>query len=431
MVAYFKTYINKMNKQVLFLGACLSGVLLLSSCSATIQSEAALAASMQNTLSSGEVTIEHNNIDLGDIPIMEGTVDATFIFTNTGPEALALFKGETSCMCTNAVVTSDNGIVSPTLVMSGHGSIGGVSVDQVLQPGESATLTATFDPLAHGPDALGTIKRDVTIKTNSKATPTVSFSFLGNVVKALDNTMKSETISQTNTTEPFTFSESTHDFGLIKQSGGKVKHDFAFTYNGQTPITITGVPTSCACTSASVNVTTLQPGDQGILAVTFNPNLHEEPKGRFYKSVSLLTEPNLTSIPEVKIWTEIDLDLGESAYELKDSHDEDSEDKHAATYTSITPQKFIEMNQKKDFLLIDTHIPEQERIPGTDLFIPYTDIATHSKLPTDKNAKIVLYCRSGGMSRAAAYQLVEQGYTNVFDLSGGKNEYDKLLLPSK
>ena len=45
-------------------------------------------------------------------------------------------------------------------------------------------------------------------------------------------------------------------------------------------------------------------------------------------------------------------------------------------------------------------------------------------LPKDKDAKIVLYCRSGGMSRAAAYELAEEGYTNVYDLVGGKNAYD-------
>ncbi|HLD71550.1 MAG TPA: hypothetical protein VI873_02975, partial [Candidatus Peribacteraceae bacterium] len=54
--------------------------------------------------------------------------------------------------------------------------------------------------------------------------------------------------------------------------------------------------------------------------VTFNPNLHEEPEGRFYKSVTMLTEPSLFEQPEVKIWAEIDLDLGPEAFELKDEH---------------------------------------------------------------------------------------------------------------
>jgi len=43
--------------------------------------------------------------------------------------------------------------------------------------------------------------------------------------------------------------------------------------------------------------------------VKFNPNLHAEPEGRFFKTVSILTDRELEKIPEVKIWTEINLDL--------------------------------------------------------------------------------------------------------------------------
>ena len=39
--------------------------------------------------------------------------------------------------------------------------------------------------------------------------------------------------------------------------------------------------------------------------------------------------------------------------------------------------------------------------------------------PADKNAKIVVYCRSGGMSAISARELVRLGYTNVWNLDGG------------
>lgn len=224
----------------------------------------------------------------------------------------------------------------------------------------------------------------------------------------------------------FDFAENTYDFGVIKQSGGKVKHDFAFMYNGDVPVSITGVPTSCACTSATVSPTELNPGDDAVLTVTFNPNLHAEPEGKFFKTITLLTEPTIEEVPEVKIWAEIDLDLGPEAYELQSDHDdsEEEEDHGLGEYQSITPAVFEQMNADKDFVLIDVHIPEQAHIDGTDAFIPYTDIAHSAQLPKDKDAKIVLYCRSGGMSRAAAYTLAEEGYTNIYDLSGGKNAYD-------
>jgi len=237
------------------------------------------------------------------------------------------------------------------------------------------------------------------------------------------------TLPQNNEQPIFDFTESSYDFWIIKQSGGKVRHTFSFTYRGDTPIEITGVPTSCACTSAVVKPTTLQPGDKGDIVVTFNPNLHEEPEGKFFKTVSLLTSPSMDNLPEVKIRTEIDLDLGVDAYELKLDHDDDDEEvEEKINYNSITSQQFISMQKEKDFILIDTHIPEQDHIVSTDLFIPYDEIEDYEdQLPLDKNAKIIVYCRSGGMSRAAAYTLAEHGYTNVYDLVWGKIAYDEYL----
>jgi len=98
-----------------------------------------------------------------------------------------------------------------------------------------------------------------------------------------------------------------------------------FTYQGDTPITVTGTPTSCACTAASINKKLLSKNDSGVLTVTFNPNLHAEPEGRFFKTVTILTDPPLTEQPEVKIWIEINLDLGKDAYELKNDNHADDE----------------------------------------------------------------------------------------------------------
>lgn len=124
------------------------------------------------------------------------------------------------------------------------------------------------------------------------------------------------------------FTEAEYDFGTIKQSGGIVTHDFAFTYTGTKPLTITGTPGSCACTTAATDKKVYQPGEAGVLTVKFNPNLHAEPEGQFYKTVTILSEPAITPAPEIKIWTQIDLDLGPKAFELQsvvphtDEHDD-------------------------------------------------------------------------------------------------------------
>lgn len=86
-------------------------------------------------------------------------------------------------------------------------------------------------------------------------------------------------------------------------------------------------------------------------------------------------------------------------------------------YKKISPGELKIMMGNKDFSLINVHIPYAGEIPGTDLFIAYNEIG--EKLDLAKDSKIVLYCRSGSMSKTAAQSLVELGYTNIFDLEEG------------
>lgn len=82
------------------------------------------------------------------------------------------------------------------------------------------------------------------------------------------------------------------------------------------------------------------------------------------------------------------------------------------------------------FLLVNTHIPFEGNIPDTDLSIPYNEITDNlDKLPGDKNAEIILYCRSDSMSTAAAADLIREGYTNVKNLVGGFNAWKDAGLP--
>ena len=102
------------------------------------------------------------------------------------------------------------------------------------------------------------------------------------------------------------------------------------------------------------------------------------------------------------------------------------------SYTNVSVTQLKAMLDKKDFAFINVHIPYEGEIAKTDAFVPYNDIEKNlDKVPADKNAKIVLYCRSGRMSTLAAETLVRQGYTNVWNVEGGMVAWETLGLPLK
>ena len=99
-------------------------------------------------------------------------------------------------------------------------------------------------------------------------------------------------------------------------------------------------------------------------------------------------------------------------------------------YTDVTVAELQTMLADKDFVFVNVHIPFEGNIPNTDLSIPYDQIDQHlDELPADKDAKIVLYCRSDRMSNIAAKTLVGLGYTNVWNLEGGFLDWENAGLP--
>ena len=90
----------------------------------------------------------------------------------------------------------------------------------------------------------------------------------------------------------------------------------------------------------------------------------------------------------------------------------------------VEPAVFSKLAKDENNFLLDVHTPEQTHIPGTKKFIPFDQISGNiDSLPADKNTNILVYCRSGSMSKIAAQKISELGYANVYDLKGGIDGY--------
>lgn len=83
------------------------------------------------------------------------------------------------------------------------------------------------------------------------------------------------------------------------------------------------------------------------------------------------------------------------------------------------------MAEEKEYILLDVRTMaeyEEKHIPGA-ICIPNETIGQDeiSELP-DKDALIMVYCRSGNRSKQAAQKLAELGYTNIVEF-GGINDW--------
>lgn len=104
-------------------------------------------------------------------------------------------------------------------------------------------------------------------------------------------------------------------------------------------------------------------------------------------------------------------------------------------WTNVTPDQLATMLDHKDFTLINVRTTDSG-IEGTDLYIAYDQVAASAaKLPGDKGAKILVYCRTGTTSKIAAQALLDLGYTNVWNLAGGMEAWTasgrKLINPNQ
>ena len=97
-----------------------------------------------------------------------------------------------------------------------------------------------------------------------------------------------------------------------------------------------------------------------------------------------------------------------------------SDNEKLTGYQKITPVVVKERLDKGEKLIIVDVRTKEEYDSGhiaNSLLIPYDEIEKKAPaLLTDKNAAIIVYCRTGRRSEIAAKSLLKLGYTNVADM---------------
>ncbi len=106
------------------------------------------------------------------------------------------------------------------------------------------------------------------------------------------------------------------------------------------------------------------------------------------------------------------------------------------TAKDINTEEFIALEQEENVYVIDVRTPgevEASYISLTDYFFNVNDAKFKENIASlDKDKTYIVYCRSGARSTSAINYMEEQGFTNLYELSGGILSWkDEKLLQSK
>ena len=95
----------------------------------------------------------------------------------------------------------------------------------------------------------------------------------------------------------------------------------------------------------------------------------------------------------------------------------------SAAVGEANPEQFATLAAAPTSFVINVHVPYAGQIDGTDAFIAFDEIGQSVDLPADHYRQILVYCRTGRMSKIAADALVAMGYSNVTELTGGMDAW--------
>lgn len=88
------------------------------------------------------------------------------------------------------------------------------------------------------------------------------------------------------------FDKTTHDFGKINEADGRVTTVFTFRNEGMSPLVLNNVRASCGCTTPKWTKEPVEPGQEGQITVTYNPNGRP---GHFQKTITVTSNAKETT----------------------------------------------------------------------------------------------------------------------------------------
>jgi uncharacterized cupredoxin-like copper-binding protein len=194
---------------------------------------------------------DFGNINQGDV------VNHSFVIANNGGDLLKIIDVKASCGCTAA---------NPD--------------KKELQPGESTNIAVSFNSKGRkGPQT-----KTITVSTNDPEKPQVTLTIKCNIIE--------DEVIENKTGATIFLPETQHDFGKVPE-GKKVEYTFKFENKGTESLIIKDVKTSCGCTAAVVNNSTIKPGEVGSIKVDFDTKSRQ---GKNSKSITIVSndtkEPN-------------------------------------------------------------------------------------------------------------------------------------------
>jgi hypothetical protein len=194
-------------------------------------------------------TIDNTEFNYGNISEDGGLANHTFIITNTGVAPLVIKQVVASCGCTTPDWTKEP-----------------------IASGKTGEIKVAYNPKGRP----GAFAKSIAVYCEN-ADP-VQLTIKGNVEKPKESDQPKLPV--------FSPEETSHDFGTIGENDGYAEYIFKFKNTGDAPLTVNRVLASCGCTRPEWTNTPVEPGQEGIIIITFNP---QGRLGNFNKSATVYT----------------------------------------------------------------------------------------------------------------------------------------------